>query len=237
MYQVESDSDAVPQFQSIHVVHFAELNALWELDRRIPSITSRKAWADARNLKPQNVHSWWYRRRILARKLKIKIPLGNYELEIGTPPEIPPPATKPDPEVESLLDTLSDTARSSTGMAVSSDNLPPTSYFVEKNPYFEALASEMSAYIRSSSPVCPSLVQESFSRSSSPLPPSSPPLSSSPSEFVALSPFPDACSLSLPEDIMLCDDSDDCEPQKHSIDLGYPQGSFCIIYMLSVRLI
>lgn len=78
------------QFQPLAIVHFDELSVIWENDRRIPSPASRRAWAVARNLNPVNVHSWWYRRKAVAKKLRFRIPKGTYELEVGTPPVVEP---------------------------------------------------------------------------------------------------------------------------------------------------
>ncbi|KAF8148282.1 hypothetical protein B0H34DRAFT_269335 [Crassisporium funariophilum] len=77
-----------PTFNPIHPVHFDELNRIWDADRRIPSAISRREWALPRNLNPVNVHSWWYRRRAVAKKLRIKIPGATYELAVGEPPII-----------------------------------------------------------------------------------------------------------------------------------------------------
>ncbi|KAF8892317.1 hypothetical protein CPB84DRAFT_1848757 [Gymnopilus junonius] len=87
--ETELTGSSEPQFQLIHLVHFDELNHIWPNDPRIPSSKSRRAWALARNLNPTNVHSWWYRRRKVAAKSKIVIPKDTYELDVGTPPEIP----------------------------------------------------------------------------------------------------------------------------------------------------
>ncbi|KAF8816840.1 hypothetical protein BYT27DRAFT_7067549, partial [Phlegmacium glaucopus] len=66
-------------------VHFEELSNIWEIDRRIPTVASRTAWSLARNLNPQNVNRWWYRRKIVAKKFKIKMPGDSYELDVGIP--------------------------------------------------------------------------------------------------------------------------------------------------------
>ncbi|KAF8879137.1 hypothetical protein BD779DRAFT_1803450 [Infundibulicybe gibba] len=76
-------------YDPIHILHFDELAAIWAADRRIPTPESRRAWALARNLNPVNVNSWWYRRKTVARKGKIRIPKDTYELEVGSPPTLP----------------------------------------------------------------------------------------------------------------------------------------------------
>jgi len=196
-------------FQQIHALHFEELSKAWEADRRIPSAKSRCAWAQARNLKPANVNSWWYRRRPLARKLKISIPHGTYELDIGTPPIIPTPEEvleRKNAEKGGSLDsdsTLPVDMRSSplsgVDFATSETCGSEVHGIFAKNPLFEELSAEMDAYTRASStpqsPKLGSLLVTSLystpSRENSPLPPSSPPLSS---------PLP--WSLALPEDII-----------------------------------
>lgn len=84
-----TESDVKPQiYQSVALVHLDELAKIWDADKRTPSVPSRRAWALARNLKPEHVHRWWYRRKEVARKARITIPKGTYELPVGTPPVI-----------------------------------------------------------------------------------------------------------------------------------------------------
>lgn len=77
-----------PIFQPMTLVHYNELSVIWPADKRIPSLESRRAWALARNLKPDTVHRWWWRRRKIAQNTGITIPDETYELAIGTPPTI-----------------------------------------------------------------------------------------------------------------------------------------------------
>jgi hypothetical protein len=72
-------------------IYVAELEKIWAIDKRIPTPASRKAWATARGLDPTVVHTWWYRRRPRAKKLKIRIPSDTYDLGIGRPPTPPLP--------------------------------------------------------------------------------------------------------------------------------------------------
>lgn len=62
-----------------------ELSAIWEADRRIPTVESRRRWALARGVGPVRVHNWWYRRRKVAKTLKVSIPPDSYELLVGDP--------------------------------------------------------------------------------------------------------------------------------------------------------
>ncbi|KAJ3550480.1 hypothetical protein NMY22_g462 [Coprinellus aureogranulatus] len=92
-----SAGSSKPKYRPLTGVYSDELNSIWAKDLRIPSIASRKAWAVARGLNPTSVHNWWYRRRPKAKKLRIRIPSGTYELEVGrvpTPPPTPPPKVK-----------------------------------------------------------------------------------------------------------------------------------------------
>ncbi|KAF9466321.1 hypothetical protein BDZ94DRAFT_1306313 [Collybia nuda] len=83
------EHDAEPQvYQPMALAHLDELAKIWDADKRTPSVLSRRAWALARNLKPEQVHRWWYRRKKVAKKARITIPNGSYELPIGTPPTI-----------------------------------------------------------------------------------------------------------------------------------------------------
>ncbi|KAF9237246.1 hypothetical protein BU15DRAFT_11011, partial [Melanogaster broomeanus] len=59
-----------------------ELWSIWNADPRVPSVTSRKAWAISRNVKPTLVDSWFLRRRTRAKKVGQPIPAGTYELSL-----------------------------------------------------------------------------------------------------------------------------------------------------------
>ncbi|KAF9529593.1 hypothetical protein CPB83DRAFT_893397 [Crepidotus variabilis] len=206
----DNDNATSTEFQPIHAVHFLELNKIWNADLRIPSAGSRRAWAAARNLNPNNVHAWWYRRRTVAKKLRIKIPHDSYELEVGIPPEIPPPEPAVEEDI-AILDTKSEVTNalaSEFSSPLDRSSEPPSScvsesrvLFIDENPLFEALASEMGAYMRSSSPSCPSPAPGSSSRTSSPLPSSSPPPESPIQPAV-----PPANLLFSPDDMIICDD-------------------------------
>lgn len=93
------------KYRLITGIYSEQLNDIWAKDQRIPSHASRKAWAVARGLNPQSVHNWWYRRRPRAKKLKIRIPSGTYELEVGivpTPPPTPPQKVKEEVQEPSI---------------------------------------------------------------------------------------------------------------------------------------
>ena len=173
-----------------------------------------------RNVNPTNVHSWWYRRRPLARKLKIKIPREEYDLDVGVPPALPEiEEVKAEISIEINEIPASESSDIGSGMSSSllgmSDAQTSTSDSLTcateqpslaKNPQ---LSAEMNAYMRSSSPfrdfswlVPSSTSRHSTSRHSthsrdSSLPPSSPPLpTSSPPPFL----------LTFPEDMIVDDD-------------------------------
>ena len=200
------------QHRPLHALHFEELEKIWEADRRIPTVSSRRAWAEARDLNPTNVHSWWYRRRPLARKLKIKIPRDEYELGVGAPPVIPK-IEEINAEISTEMNEISGTASSdveselSSSLPVISDAQTSSSVacaldqpFMAPNPLFKELSSEMSAYIGSSSPVqdfsLPVPSSTSTPSRDSSLPPSSPPPTST----------PPPCLLTFPEDMIVEDD-------------------------------
>jgi len=214
-----------PHYQQIHPLHFEELSKIWDSDRRIPSVISRRAWAEARHLNPTNVHSWWYRRRPVARKLKVKIPRDEYELDVGVPPVIPlkeadssdTPASRRDDDnlsTDAWLSSPHAPFSDSDGLVPASSETCLSNHDLEfKNSLFEELSAEMSAYMRSSSPAQPSLdpllttLSASPSRESSPLPSSSPPRSPLPQ---------DLCLLKLPKDIVV--DGEDADPSQPSSD-------------------
>ena len=79
---------AAPTHQAPSTIHFQELAQIWEGDRRIPTVASRRSWCLARNINPVTINNWWYRRKAVARKAKITIPQGTYDLPIGNPPDL-----------------------------------------------------------------------------------------------------------------------------------------------------
>ncbi len=190
---------------------------LWEADRRIPSVNSRRAWAEARNLKPHNVHNWWYRRRPLARKLKIKIPRETYELDVGTPPIIPLPEEVSKEQIAENDDSVGSDSTLPVDMRssplsgteyASSETCGSEVHIFDKNPLFEELAAEMDAYTPASSPEQSSesemlLITSLYStpRGSGPLPPRSP------------------WSLALPkaEDVTIDEEMDHCRIYSESL--------------------
>jgi len=84
----QPQSNLTRTFQPMTLAHYDELSAIWLADKRIPSASSRRAWALARNLKPDTVNRWWYRRKLVAKKAGFAIPKGTYELVVGTPPTL-----------------------------------------------------------------------------------------------------------------------------------------------------
>ncbi|KAF8228584.1 hypothetical protein L208DRAFT_1146067, partial [Tricholoma matsutake] len=51
----------------------------------IDSVASRRAWALATNLNLDSVSCWWYRRKLVSRRVRLTIPKDTYELDVGTP--------------------------------------------------------------------------------------------------------------------------------------------------------
>ncbi|EDR07795.1 uncharacterized protein LACBIDRAFT_327505 [Laccaria bicolor S238N-H82] len=80
--------NAAPAHQAPSTIHFQELAQVWEGDRRIPTAASRRSWCLARNINPAPINNWWYRRKAVAKKAKITIPEGTYDLPIGNPPDL-----------------------------------------------------------------------------------------------------------------------------------------------------
>jgi hypothetical protein len=86
--QFKPESQPKLNFQPMTPVHYDELSGIWPADRRIPSAKSRRAWAHARNLRPDVVNRWWYRRKLVAKKAHIIIPKDTYDLAVGMPPTL-----------------------------------------------------------------------------------------------------------------------------------------------------
>ncbi|KJA15411.1 hypothetical protein HYPSUDRAFT_220052 [Hypholoma sublateritium FD-334 SS-4] len=202
-----------PTFQPIHALHFAELGAIWDGDKRIPSAVSRRSWAFARNLNPNNVNKWWYRQRALVRKARVRMLRDTYELPVGTPPVIEVKCEEEKVDICASSDG-SEASESLRLDALDAHNLgsddtlvdglvPNVKMELRKGAYTRAytrLFSSLGLISRPSSPC-------SESRQGS-LPPSSPP-ARSPSPFVSCYP------LSLPgsdTDWNVTSDSEDAMP-------------------------
>ncbi len=160
----------------------------------------------------------------MARKLKLKIPRDEYELDVGVPPVIPlkearkvdTPASRHDDDnlsTDACLSSLHAPFPDSDGLVPVSSETCLSDHDLEfKNTLFEELSAEMSAYMRSSSPAQPSdplltTWSASPSRESSPLPSSSPPRSPPPQDF---------CLLTLPKDLVV--DKEDADLSQHPSD-------------------
>lgn len=179
-----------PSYDPIAPAHFAELSNIWENNRRIPTIASRVAWSLARNLNPINVNSWWYRRKVVAKKFKIKIPDDSYELDVGTPPlvivkseELPraiyaPESASSDPALpnsgagDTLVDLSSSTCAESD-LVASTKNSPKHTDTALKDAYIHDSNVSENAIVASDSTIDSDILASSL-RDSSPLPPSSP---------------------------------------------------------------
>ncbi|KAJ3731307.1 hypothetical protein DFJ43DRAFT_1139323 [Lentinula guzmanii] len=74
-------------FSSIPLDNIDELNELWESDKRLPTLSSRREWAAARNLPPTVVNAWWWTKRRNARDRGLPLACENYHLPVGNPPE------------------------------------------------------------------------------------------------------------------------------------------------------
>lgn len=64
--------------------HKAELEDIFTQDKRLPTVESRRAWANARNINPASVHAWFSRKRYHATaRLGLTIPEGTYSLPLS----------------------------------------------------------------------------------------------------------------------------------------------------------
>jgi len=76
---------------TIPQVNIDELEAIWQTDKRLPTLQSRRRWCMARNLDPQALHRWYSRKRYAARRIHEDLPPDSdlYDLEVGTVPKLP----------------------------------------------------------------------------------------------------------------------------------------------------
>ncbi|GLB41374.1 hypothetical protein LshimejAT787_0905890 [Lyophyllum shimeji] len=166
------DSEAVSlpaiSFQPLAPVHLDELAKIWDNDRRIPTVDSRRAWAMARNIKPDLVHRWFARRKQIAKKARQRIPEGTYKLRVGTPPiikdETPPAPPVLEEPPSSLIKLKTEDIDSALDMCTS-DTL------VASSPLPRGLKRKPDGMSTTATPLA---------KPRSPLPPSSPPIPSSP---------------------------------------------------------
>ncbi|GLB41364.1 hypothetical protein LshimejAT787_0905790 [Lyophyllum shimeji] len=154
--------------QPLAPVHLDELAKIWDTDKRIPTVETRRAWAMARNIKPDLVHRWFARRKQIAKKARQRIPEGTYELRVGTPPIIkdektptPPVLEEPQPSPIKLkaedIDSALDIRTSDT--------------LVASSPLLPGFKRKLDGMSTTATPLA---------KPRSPLPPSSPPIPSSP---------------------------------------------------------
>lgn len=69
-------------------VHLNELNAIWASNPEVPSVVSRRAWAEARNIDPAKVHTWFSRRKCNTLAKGGQVFEGSYELPVDAPKEL-----------------------------------------------------------------------------------------------------------------------------------------------------
>ncbi|KZV81951.1 hypothetical protein EXIGLDRAFT_844163 [Exidia glandulosa HHB12029] len=77
--------------QRLHPLHLIELREAWNAYKKVPSLRSRHEWANARNLQPILVHHWFGRQKGRNNGLP------DYDLPVGTPPDISAVVVKPEP--------------------------------------------------------------------------------------------------------------------------------------------
>ncbi|KAJ3758359.1 hypothetical protein EV360DRAFT_70380 [Lentinula raphanica] len=82
---------------SIPLANIDELNKIWDADKRLPSLTSRRDWAMARNLTPTAVNEWWWTKRRRARDRGLPLHCADYHISIGEPPTITGSSCKTEP--------------------------------------------------------------------------------------------------------------------------------------------
>ncbi|KAG6889340.1 hypothetical protein C0995_001748 [Termitomyces sp. Mi166 len=86
--KVEEKENVPIVLRPLPLANLDELYKIWDADRRIPTVESRREWAAARNVAPQDVHRFFSRQKALVKKARKGLPKGTYTLPIGTPPVI-----------------------------------------------------------------------------------------------------------------------------------------------------
>ncbi|TCD62559.1 hypothetical protein EIP91_006737 [Steccherinum ochraceum] len=75
----QRSQNARPGLEILNSRHIAELDRIWAIDHRLPSLQSRHAWAVARGLTPLAVNKWFWRMR---RNHGVRPPAGTYDLDV-----------------------------------------------------------------------------------------------------------------------------------------------------------
>jgi hypothetical protein len=94
----------------IPMANLEELNALWDADpaKRLPTLHSRRQWAEARNLDVNPVHRWWRDQRFKAKRNHLWVSEESYDIPVGTPPIINPEDQLP---TNAAMDSISVTVK------------------------------------------------------------------------------------------------------------------------------
>lgn len=86
--KVEEKENVAITLRPLPAANLYELYNIWDSDKRIPTVESRREWAAARNVASQDVHRFFSRQKALAKKARQGLPKGTYTLSVGTPPVI-----------------------------------------------------------------------------------------------------------------------------------------------------
>ncbi|KAG6884489.1 hypothetical protein C0993_010620 [Termitomyces sp. T159_Od127] len=86
--KVEEKENVAITLRPLPLANLDELFKIWDSDKRIPTVESRREWAAARNVAPQDVHRFFSRQKALAKKARRGLPKGTYTLSVGIPPVI-----------------------------------------------------------------------------------------------------------------------------------------------------
>ncbi|KAG7093897.1 hypothetical protein E1B28_007535 [Marasmius oreades] len=128
-------------------VYRDELETIWKVDQRLPTLQSRRKWCEARRLDPQCIHRWYSRKRLTARRNRVDLPPDSdmYDLEVGTPP-VPEPVVETETEAhlkpakvskwpESVLRRSRRIAMISSDPLSSPNSLSSGPFFPESSPF------------------------------------------------------------------------------------------------------
>jgi len=139
-----------------------ELREIWKHDPRVPTIASRYAWAASRNVDATRVHTWFYTRKIKAKKAGTPISNETYDMSLEPftapvgkepiPPSPPPPPSPASYSDMTDVDLSSDDTLVSFGPDCSQDK--NRSYVPHRYPIVPALPV---VYAPTVTPVTPAL--------------------------------------------------------------------------------
>ncbi|KAH9840876.1 uncharacterized protein C8Q71DRAFT_846164 [Rhodofomes roseus] len=194
--QAPADEDIKPsllKYPHLTKEQRTELEGIWKEDSRIPTVESRRVWAEARNIEPRLVHNWFSKKRARTVRLGVPVPAGTYELqnrvEVELPATLPSNAAytvkrerSPSPSLSQPVKKRQKTAGASTPRTIlpgkKSGSRTRNSVKIEDGVFRVIPVRHTRKHATNPHPACLTCIRAHTATVSYDLPPSSPPPSS-----------------------------------------------------------